>query len=201
MTARMFWYSEHTLSLHSDWKHVDNNSHGLILSLITVSLLKQGFCLYKFSLHTMGDGTVVGNQKRKRCKSTHSSRLRQGAFPLHWYFPLLGNKCSLFKDHVNNCFYALLHCMKKAAPVMASSPHPCDLTASESTSLTQIPLWHCGIISVGNSSVLLEGCKSIHFISICLIHKPSLVNCLVPKIICDHISLPFALLGVAVFQP
>ena len=132
-----------------------------VLSLTTVSLLKQVFCFYKFPLHVQsGDGAVrrkIEKREEKRLK-TIQGYVRETYFS-HWYFPLLGNKCNLSEDHVNNSFYAFLHCMKKAAPVMASSSHPCDLTAFRSLGLTQIPLWCCGIISVRNSSVLLEGKK------------------------------------------
>lgn len=147
------------LSQRSDSKHVDNNSPGLMLSLITVSLLKQDFCLYKFPLHTRwGMGRSQATKTEKDAKVDTLQGYVRGAYlysPSHWYFPLLGNKCSLFKGHAISSFYALLHCMKKAAAVMASASRPCDLTASESTGLTQIPLRRCGVISVGNSSVSL----------------------------------------------
>lgn len=195
MTARTFWYSEHMLSLHSDWKHVDNNSPGLILSQNSIIIKTRLLFIRVFSAHNRGKGQSQGTYREKDAKvNILQGYVRESylSFLSHWYFLLLGNKCSLFKDHVNNSFYALLHCMKKAAPVMGSSSHPCDLTASQSTSLTQIPPWRCcGIISVGNSSVLLEGCKRIHFILLCLIHKPSSVNSLAAKIKCNHVSLPF----------
>lgn len=104
-----------------------------MLLLITVSLLKQVFCLYKFPLHIdwgmlrfffssffRGGGGAGVIKKNKK----DNSRLRRGSliYTLVFFaliFPILWNKCSLLKDHVNNSFYAFLHCMKKAAPVTA----------------------------------------------------------------------------------
>lgn len=69
------------LSLHSDYKHVDNNSPGLMLSLITVSLLKQVFLFLQVPpTHKIGgDGVVMretgGKEWKKRLFKITSGRL------------------------------------------------------------------------------------------------------------------------------
>lgn len=204
--AGKFGHSKPMFSLHSDYKHVDNNSPGLMLSLITVSLLKQVFLFLQVPpTHKIGGDWWSWEKQGKRMeRKTIQGYVRETYLYLasHWYFPLLGNKCNL-SDLVNNSFYAFLHCMKKAAPVMASSSHPCDLTAFRSMGLTQIPLWRCRTISVGNSWVLLEGKKVSISISLCHLCKliPVMLcalRCLVP----DPLSLFFGVsLVCLIMQP
>lgn len=114
-------------------------------------------------------------------------------FSSRWYFPLLGNKWDLLEGHVNNSFYAFLHCMKKAVAVTASTSRPCDLAAFRSTGLTQIPLWCRSTISVDNSRPVIGREKVSIFILLCHLRKliPGMLCvlcCLDPEL--THLSFP-----------
>lgn len=140
-----------------------------MLSLITVSLLKQVFCFYKFSLHIEMVG--VSGQERNKEKSGKQtqdySRLRQGALFILFFtliFPIAWKQVQSLRRPCQQQFLRIFALHEKGC-----SCHGQQFTSLWSNCLQEhgsdanppVTLRHS--ISVGNSSVLLEGKKSVHF--------------------------------------